>query len=307
MEARVVELPDGWAGTHLTVREAQRLVDESLTDPLVVTTAQHLVRNLPERDQWAEAQAISRYVREHIRYTNEGIETIKSPRRLLEEIRKYGRAVGDCDDHVILWAALHKALGHPVRFTVVSQRPDGAASHIYGETYIRGRGWVADDLIVKHQPLGWRIPRAEITREVRYMAGLAGLGGLYMAACGAYGGARVMAANDLRVPRPGYFRVRPMISQRYAVVTRGASHTVSGIGFIPGVIAAVQSALPGLKQLTRKARKKAKRAAAKAAEAERAVQVVSAPAPTPADGITKYIPYIALAVGGLLLFTVLRR
>ena len=168
MRHEVQTLADGWRGTDQTIRKINSMVNQSLLDPVVVTTAQNLVRPLPERDKDAEIERISNYVRSHIRYTNESVETLKTPRLMLDEIRKYGRAVGDCDDHVLLWAALHKAVGNPVRFKVVSQRQDGVANHIYGEVYSPTRGWVADDLIVKNQPLGWSIPAREVTQSKTY-------------------------------------------------------------------------------------------------------------------------------------------
>jgi hypothetical protein len=164
----VIQLSEGWAGTDQTVAKAREMVNASLTDPLIVTTAQNIVRNVRERDKWTEVVAISNFVRSHIRYTNEGIETLKTPRLMLEEIERYGKAVGDCDDHVILWAALLRAVGFSVRYRVISQRPDQLANHIYGEVLVPGRGWVGDDTIVKWRPVGWSAPPERATRDRIY-------------------------------------------------------------------------------------------------------------------------------------------
>ncbi len=171
MRYEVMQLSDGWSGTDVTVAKATQLVRDSLTDPVVRLTAENLVRNLPERDKDAEIEAVSRFVRNNIRYTNEGIETLKTPRLLLDEIRERGKAVGDCDDHVILWLALHKTLGNRVRIRVVSQRQDRNASHIHGEVWSKSRGWISDDTIKKDQPLGWR-PSKGITEEKIYEEGM---------------------------------------------------------------------------------------------------------------------------------------
>lgn len=175
MRHEVIQLSDGWAGTDQTVRTIERLADEALTDPIVVETAHDIVRHLPERDKRAEIRAVSMWVRRHVRYTNESVETIKTPRYLLTEIRKHGRGTGDCDDHVLLCAALHRVLGNKVRFRVISQRADGIASHIYMEIF-DGRGWVPDDLIVKNKPVGWEIPAHRVTNQKTY----GGMGGLDM-------------------------------------------------------------------------------------------------------------------------------
>ena len=172
MKHEVVQLSRGWSGTNQTVEKIRQMVDESLTDPVVVLTAQNLIRHLPERDTDGEIQAVSNFVRRNIRYTHESIETLKSPRVLIDEIKRYGKAVGDCDDHVILWAALHKSLGNRVRFKVISQRRDKLANHIFAEVYSPKRGWITDDTIVKNQPLGWKVPGKQITLEKTYLAGL---------------------------------------------------------------------------------------------------------------------------------------
>lgn len=168
-----MSLSDGWAGTNQTVAKIMQLVDDSLIDPLVVTTAQNIVRNVRERDRMAELRAISAFIRSKIRYTNESIETLKTPRLMVQEIQKYGKAVGDCDDSVILWMALLKSIGHKVRAVVVSQRRDKAATHIYAEDFINGK-WVSDDTIVKYKPLGWAVPERErtVTRHYAAMGGI---------------------------------------------------------------------------------------------------------------------------------------
>jgi hypothetical protein len=165
----VMQLADGWAGTDTTVAKATQLVMDSLVDPIVRTTAEDIVRNLPERDKGAEIRAVSRFVRDNIRYTNEGVETIKTPRFLLDEVREKGRAVGDCDDHVILWLALHKVLGQKVRIKVVSQRPDGRATHIFGQVYNpQTKVWITDDTIKKDRKIGWGVPMNKRTAEKTY-------------------------------------------------------------------------------------------------------------------------------------------
>lgn len=177
MRYEVRQIPEGWAGTGATVAAIRQLVDRSLTDPAVVTTAQGLVRGVRERDRWGELQAVSAYVRRHLRYTNETIETIKAPSLAINEIQRSGSFVGDCDDAVTLWAALLRALGHEIRYVVVSQRADGEATHIWAEDNIPGRGWVADDTIVKGKGLGWRAPAGAVTKERVYMGGMNGLSG----------------------------------------------------------------------------------------------------------------------------------
>ena len=174
MAHQVVEIGGGWRGTDRTVDHIYRLVDESLTDPLVVRTARAIVRNVPERDQAAESRAISTYVRSRIRYTKESVETLAAPADQIRDIDRHGRTTGDCDEFTTLSMALHKAIGIPVRAVVISQRKDRAGSHIFGQALIKGQ-WVTMDDIVKGKPYGWAAPAAHRTKTKTY--GVSGLEG----------------------------------------------------------------------------------------------------------------------------------
>ncbi|NIO27648.1 MAG: hypothetical protein GTO29_03735, partial [Candidatus Latescibacteria bacterium] len=57
------------------------------------------------------------------------------------------------------------------------QRPDGKANHIFGQVFVKGRGWITDDTIVKRKPLGWRIPKKKVTKEKVFpLNGVSGMG-----------------------------------------------------------------------------------------------------------------------------------
>ena len=102
MRYEVKEIPGGFAGTDATVETMAQLIQDSLTDPVVVQTARNIVRSVEERDKDAEALAVREWILAHFRYVNEGVETISTPRVMLDEIRKYGAFSGDCDDVVVL-------------------------------------------------------------------------------------------------------------------------------------------------------------------------------------------------------------
>lgn len=276
MRYEVVNLAEGWAGTDATVRKINEIVAASLVDPVVVQTARDLVRHLPERDKDAEIEAVSRFVRGKIRYTNEAVETISTPRVLLDEIRRHGRAVGDCDDHVVLWLALHRALGNRVRVKVISQRKNKRANHIYGQVWSPRRGWVTDELIVKHRPLGWEVPARGVTKEKVYGSSFGGFGmhdvfappepteDLFVP-----GGAAQMMVDPFLASVPRMVS-RNHVPSRYNVKRGGMLETredgsVGAVGFIPGVVA-VAAPLTKLlkpkkllKMFGKKKKKKAKR------------------------------------------------
>lgn len=168
MRSEVLEIPYGWRGTDITVGHIQRLVGESAKDPVVRMTAEDAIRNAPERNPDEDIRAISRFVRRHLRYTNERVETLKTPRLICDEIRRTGKFVGDCDDAVTLWLALHNVIGTPTDIQVISQRKDGTANHIYGRAW-NGHHWIADDTIRKQEGLGWEAPRRMVTARKTYM------------------------------------------------------------------------------------------------------------------------------------------
>ena len=176
MRYEVRNIEGGWNGTDDTVQTIYSLVDQSLQDPVVVREARSIVRNVPERDKNAESKAISDYVRNNVRYTSETVETLSTPRLMIDDIHEYGKATGDCDESVTLWMALHRILGFQVRARVISQRDDKQASHIFGQVFIKGRGWVSDDTIVKNKPRGWFPPMKYRTKTKDY--GVRGLGSL---------------------------------------------------------------------------------------------------------------------------------
>jgi hypothetical protein len=179
---------------------------------------------------------------------------------MIDEIREKGKAVGDCDDHVILWAALHKVLGNPVRFRVISQRPDQYANHIYGEVYIPRHGWVADELIVKDRPLGWKIPAGEITKSVVFLGAL-NLGGYAMSDMDEiFPGGAFLASRSELLPPSARLAVDPFAAAAYRIKQGGAAiaEEGGGVGFIPATITAAAPAVKSVAKMLRKAKKKKK-------------------------------------------------
>jgi len=258
----IVDLAEGWTGTDQTVDWVHKLVQESLLDPVVVTEARGIIRFVPERDKDAEIAAVSQYVRTKIRYTSESVETLSTPRYMVDEIRKHGRATGDCDEAVILWLALLRVLGHKVRVKVISQRADRRASHIFGQVLSPTRGWLTDDTIVKRKPLGWCAPARSITQEKTYqMSGTNEIGGCNMKCC-QIGRTRCVTADSL-TPRRTRLVSRDLAPKTYQLKTQGAlwvdkDGELKGVGIIPALTAAAAAAKPLAKLLKKKKKKKSK-------------------------------------------------
>lgn len=96
-----------------------------------------LVQHLPQKAYRAEAEAVHRYVRDHVRYVRDirGVETLHPAPWLLSQ------RAGDCDDKSVLTAALCEAIGHKTRLVAVGFKP-WSYQHVYPEVELAGR-WVA--------------------------------------------------------------------------------------------------------------------------------------------------------------------
>jgi transglutaminase-like putative cysteine protease len=106
------------------------------------------------------------WVRHYMAYQPELEETIQAADLLLEDIRRHGQALGDCDDQVILLGALYHAEGLPIELVFISQREDREAEHVYLRVDV-GERWIAADPIVRDRPFGWELPAEEVTASYR--------------------------------------------------------------------------------------------------------------------------------------------
>lgn len=154
---RWVRIPEGQSGSWVTLG---RMADMIYThDPLVDRLAAQMASAPPV--------VIFEWVRSHMLYTpdfnnGEVIEEIKTPGYLIQEIAALGKALGDCDDYVVLLAALYLRGGHRVVLVAISRHADQLLDHVY--LTVDG---VAADGIVRY-PFGWEVPASEVTFRMEY-------------------------------------------------------------------------------------------------------------------------------------------
>lgn len=119
-------------------------------DPGIVELAGSLVRQLPQGDTTSEVQAIQRFVRDCIRYTNDpqGVEWVRDPKACLE------LGVGDCDDKSLLVCTLLAAIGRPTRYAAIWLKGRDRYSHVCAQARL-GRKWYFLETI-KPVEAGWR-------------------------------------------------------------------------------------------------------------------------------------------------------
>lgn len=135
-----------------------------LQTPTTVSLARAVTRGCQGRDVMCELRAIYQFVVTNMRYTGDvsTVDTFSAPLRALQ------MGGGDCDEHMIVNAALAIANGFQCKARVTSNR--GVTwDHIYcmaGLPKGRGEKWVAlDTTLAKHQHdfgrFGHEPPRAK--------------------------------------------------------------------------------------------------------------------------------------------------
>lgn len=193
MERITIEaLPPGAAGTWRTLAWMKAAVRGEVApdysgwrDEQIRRKAVAITGGMPGHDFDSEVRALLVFVRDHIRYRRDPINT----ERVQDAARTLELNSGDCDDKVVLLATLLATLGWLPRFVVQSQ--DGVEfDHVYLEVLDERNGaWLALDPTADGQAglptaeVGWRNPaqREEtylIFSEVEPMSTIAGLGEL---------------------------------------------------------------------------------------------------------------------------------
>lgn len=152
-----IDLPAGIAGTDKTidVMAAAAMGKYGAMSPIIRNKTLDVIRsaNVPERDKRGEVQAVHAFVQKHLRYVNDplSVEFVTYPETLLGN-----RTDGDCDDHVMLEAAMLGSIGIPSRFVTYGFK-GGPPSHVAMHANI-GKDWIPLDPIVKDQLSGWEVP-----------------------------------------------------------------------------------------------------------------------------------------------------
>jgi hypothetical protein len=136
----------GTLGSMQTLQKMRAVINQSLTDPLVIETARKLVAAVPARDYDAQARAVRDFLVEHFQFVRDprGVEMLATPRYLLTQVARRYMVQGDCDDAAILGGALAKAIGLRVKLIALGFfRKDAPLSHVYAIIY--GRRWLSLD------------------------------------------------------------------------------------------------------------------------------------------------------------------
>jgi len=150
-----------------TVEIMKKVARSRSRHPVVRSLAQQILTyyNITDHHYLDEAQAITQYVKNKVRYIRDirGVETLTDPLTLIDQIKR-GTAQGDCDDISLLIATLLLSIGHLPFFRIVKYRGrTGSYNHIYVVVYEKNPGMkkpirLVLDGIMKNKPIGWEVP-----------------------------------------------------------------------------------------------------------------------------------------------------
>lgn len=128
------------------------LIKQGKRSPLIRDLAVEIVRQVPVKRFYLEVVAVYEFVNSRVRYTKDvwDAEMIQPAEWVLT------KAAGDCDDFTVAVCALLEAIGHRTRIVAVG-RDAGCYSHVYAETLIGGKKWIAVDA-TEDFGVGWHMP-----------------------------------------------------------------------------------------------------------------------------------------------------
>ncbi len=157
-------------GIQQTARSIQGNVKAALRDPRaqIRVRAEHIIGGVSERNEEGEINSIYDWLTDHFHYVQDppGLELVKTPERMDDEVTVKGKFMGDCDDATSYLAALLLSIGYPVSLVVVAPQDSENKDyrHIFLRVWKRGRWYPLDPTAKRHGP-GWEVPH---TRERSY-------------------------------------------------------------------------------------------------------------------------------------------
>jgi hypothetical protein len=166
---RFIPVPDGEAGSIATLHRMATLI--RTPDPWVDDFTDILSQ--ASDDPVELARLVFEWVRSKMLYTpdrndSDILDEIREPGYLLREIDRYGAALGDCDDYVVLYGALYSRLGYPFTLEAISRHDDQMLDHVYGSILVNGVRIAVDGIV--EFPFGWEVPADEVTYRITLAA-----------------------------------------------------------------------------------------------------------------------------------------
>lgn len=119
--------------TTIDVMRQQILGPRGERSVLVRSATEYAVRGLQPKDYLSEIIAVRNFVAEKVRYANDPLATewCIDAQRLIEEMLRHGRAIGDCDDIAALITVMCRQLGREAELITVGFGAPNNFSHVF--------------------------------------------------------------------------------------------------------------------------------------------------------------------------------
>ncbi len=128
-------MQETYTNPDITARQIMKYV---ATTPIEVGTfIRKFTERLLNKDIKAHTKSdlieLGKRLKNYIRYTQDyyGVETLKNPMGIIEDLSKYGYLIGDCDDITLFGNLCLSSIGYKVGCKIIEQCNDGYFSHIY--------------------------------------------------------------------------------------------------------------------------------------------------------------------------------
>jgi hypothetical protein len=163
------KLKAGIFGNLQTVEYIKKLAHANKGQPPVRRMAEDIIMHYQVRDHFYldEARAIGDFVKQNIRYIKDpdGIEMLRCPMMMINEIRTKGASLGDCDDMALLVCTLLLSIGIRPQLKVVKYSEQSKSfNHIYviveESNHFSRPEQLVIDAIIKHEPIGYEVPHS---------------------------------------------------------------------------------------------------------------------------------------------------
>lgn len=157
----VRHIPNGTAGIAATLNEMAKLARAGRRDPEIRKLAFKIIRHVPARDWDGELGALHSWVRDHIRYVHDPVDTLGASKTRGVEYLAIPRetiihCAGDCDEHAVVLSSLLGSIGHPSKFVAVGLHGRDF-SHVFVESPTAKGNWIPAET-TEPVRLGWAPP-----------------------------------------------------------------------------------------------------------------------------------------------------
>lgn len=136
-----IPVSDGDAGVRVILGHLNRMKEFYGAQPAIRAAALAVASGGINDDDAGHLAKLARFVRQSVIYVKDPVnaEFVQTPDVLLLQIHETGKAYGDCDDHVLLFAALVESLG--IYCNIVGVKAPGSArfDHVICVAEIEGR------------------------------------------------------------------------------------------------------------------------------------------------------------------------